>query len=554
MPDGRVYQAVADAFYEEGVRTVFGLTGDGNMHWEAALSAKPGVRSIHVRHEHAACAMATAYAVATGEVGVASVTCGPGLTQLSTALATAVQARVPLVVFCGEDPIDASWYNQRIDHGAVVNATGAIYLPARSPRLAVHHVLEAFLTARSRSLPVVLTMPLDMQQKPAAQGAVAYVPSRSIAPKTGPRYPHPDAVKAAAERIRTARRVVLVAGRGAKAAGAVEACKRLAELCDGALSVSLPVRGLFNGHPRDIGVSGGFAHEAAREAFGEADLIVAVGTSLTQHTSDLNLLFRPDQVIQIDADPPVMKHGQVTATHHLTADARLAVEALCAELGNGQARASDWDVEAYSRRVHSEPPDSTEYAVAPGVFDPRDVAAALSAHAPKTWAHVGSAGHCAYFATHLYGREADNFLTIREFGAIGNGLSYAMGRWAARPDQPVMLTEGDGGFLMHIQELETVVRHGMKILICIFNDGAFGSEIHKLRADGVSDDGAIFGFGDLAGIARGFGLDGHVIGDLDEIPELAAAFEAGNRSALWDFRVSDQVMAPTMRRAVGNRR
>lgn len=552
MSNGRIYQAVADAFHAEGTRTIFSLTGDGNMHWEAAIAARPDVRSIHVRHEHAACAMATAYAVATGKVGVASVTCGPGLTQLSTALATAVQARVPLVVFCGEDPLHSSWYNQRIDHAAIVNATGAIYVPARSEKLVLHHVQEAFILARSRRIPVVLGMPLDMQQMPAPESV--YVPSEMAVPPRPPRYPHPDQVEAAATRIRAARCIVVVAGRGAKAAGAVDACKRFADLRDAALTATLPVRGLFNGHSRDIGIAGGFAHEATREAFAQADLIVAVGTSLTRHTSDLNLLFTPDQVIQIDDDPPALKQGQVTATHRLVADATIGIEALCAELENDDPISSEWDVAAFSRRVHSEPADTTDYPAVPGVFDPRDVAAALSTHVPHDWAHVSSAGHCSYFATHLYGREADDFLTIREFGAIGNGLSYAIGRWAVRPGQPVMLTEGDGGFLMHVQELETVVRHGMKILVCIFNDGAFGSEIHKLRADGVSDHGAIFGFGDLAAIARGFGLDGRQVTDLAMVPELVTAFRAGSKSALWDFRVSDRVMAPTMRRATSSRR
>jgi len=292
---------------------------------------------------------------------------------------------------------------------------------------------------------------------------------------------------------------------------------------------------------------------SAKTALERADLILAVGTSLTRHTSDLNTLFKPDMVIQIDDDPPVMRHGQVPARQHVAADATLALNALCDALAADAPRANDpdWDVAAASARVHHDPADTADFPPEAGVFDPRDVARALSQHTPRHWAHVSSAGHCSYFATHLYGRDAKDFLTIREFGAIGNGLSYAIGRWAARPNQPVMLTEGDGGFLMHIQELETIVRHRMKILICIFNDGAFGSEIHKLRADGLSDHGAIFGFGDLPAIARGFGLAGHSVTDLDQIPDLTRAFEASDTSALWDFRVSDQVMAPTMRRQTG---
>jgi thiamine pyrophosphate-dependent acetolactate synthase large subunit-like protein len=450
------------------------------------------------------------------------------------------------VVFAGEDPIDAAWYNQRIDQAPLVTATGALYVAAHSEKLVNHHVSKAFLLARHHRLPVVLGMPLDLQKRRVRSDP--YIPSRTIAPDLGARFPHPQQIAAAADRLRRAKRIVILAGRGARSA--VAECTELSIKCDAALATTLPVRGLFTGNPRDVGVSGGFAHDVTREVFAEADLVIAVGTSLTQHTSDLNTLFTPDQVIQIDDAPPIIRHGQVPAGQHIVADASLALAALCDAVEDRTAQ-SHWNVADAAKRIHAEPPDSVEFQSVYGSLDPRDIAAALSRETSKHWAHVSSAGHCSYFATHLYGRSADDFLTIREFGAIGNGLSYAMGRWTACPTQPVMLTEGDGGLLMHIQELETVVRHKMKILICVFNDGAYGSEIHKLRADGISDHGAIFGFGDLAAIARGFGLDGHVISDLGRIPELTKAFEASEKAALWDFRVSDQVLAPTMRRQTG---
>src|SRR5688572_25776713 len=97
-----VYRQLANRFRAEGVDTIFVLTGDGNMYWEAALSEFEGVRAVHVRHEHAAVAMASAFARKTGRLGVASVTGGPGLTQTMTALATAATARIPLLVYAGE--------------------------------------------------------------------------------------------------------------------------------------------------------------------------------------------------------------------------------------------------------------------------------------------------------------------------------------------------------------------------------------------------------------------------------------------------------------------
>src|SRR5713226_8346973 len=110
-----IYEMLARAFAREGVDTVFSMMGDGNMHWATAMSKIDGMRVFHARHEHCACGMAMGYYSATGNVGVASVTCGPGVTQITTALSTATRAHVPMVVFAGESPINAKWYNQAID-------------------------------------------------------------------------------------------------------------------------------------------------------------------------------------------------------------------------------------------------------------------------------------------------------------------------------------------------------------------------------------------------------------------------------------------------------
>ena len=146
-------------------------------------------------------------------------------------------------------------------------------------------------------------------------------------------------------------------------------------------------------------------------------------------------------------------------------------------------------------------------------------------------------------------RPQERFHTIREFGAIGNGTSYAMGVAQARPERPVVLFDGDGSFLMHVQELETMRRHGMKILICVMNDGAYGSEIHKLRSEGLSDAGAVFGRGDLAALARGFGLEGERVERLADLPALVQSFAASPHAAVWDFHVSDRVVSPVIRRS-----
>lgn len=102
---------------------------------------------------------------------------------------------------------------------------------------------------------------------------------------------------------------------------------------------------------------------------------------------------------------------------------------------------------------------------------------------------------------------------------------------------------------MHVQELETIKRHGLKILIIVMNDGAFGSEVHKLRSEGLPEDGSVFGHCDFAAIARGFGVAGKAIKRLDDVPAALKEFKASASAAVWDFHVSDKVASPTIRRS-----
>jgi thiamine pyrophosphate-dependent acetolactate synthase large subunit-like protein len=136
---------------------------------------------------------------------------------------------------------------------------------------------------------------------------------------------------------------------------------------------------------------------------------------------------------------------------------------------------------------------------------------------------------------------------IRAFGAIGNALSFATGVAVARGDGRVILSDGDGGLLMHIQELETLARERIKLLILCLNDEAYGAEIHKLRADGLPDRRAMFGATPQAEVARVFGLGGATVTDTAAIPELFAQFQAEDRAWLWDVKISDLQQSPPMR-------
>jgi thiamine pyrophosphate-dependent acetolactate synthase large subunit-like protein len=157
----------------------------------------------------------------------------------------------------------------------------------------------------------------------------------------------------------------------------------------------------------------------------------------------------------------------------------------------------------------------------------------LDAAVPKDWDIIVAGGHCFSFAmTHLRGRPAGKYHIPIDFGAIGSGLPAAIAVAAARNVGNVTLIDGDGSLYQHIQELETVRRHGIKLLICIIKDGGYGAETHKFRAHGVDPMHATHGRGDLAQIARRFGLRGTKVTSLGQFEGLFHKHQAQDATSL----------------------
>src|SRR5688572_15945932 len=149
----KVYEALANAFVKEGVTTIFGLMGNGNMYWWHALDQRPDVTLYETRHEGTALTMAEGWARASGRPGVCTVTQGPGLTQLATALTVATRANVPLVVFAGDTALGESDGVQQLDQAKFVDATGAGFVPLWTAGGVDEAVRQAFYQARVESRP-----------------------------------------------------------------------------------------------------------------------------------------------------------------------------------------------------------------------------------------------------------------------------------------------------------------------------------------------------------------------------------------------------------------
>src|SRR6195952_1550207 len=386
-PMPKLYEALAEAFLAEGVDTQFVLMGDGNMHWCTAFAKLPGVETVHVRHEHATVAAATAYNVATGKIAVASVTCGPGVTQLMTALPAAVRARLPMVVFAGEPPINARFYNQAIDQAPLVTSTGARYIAAHSLPRMMDYVREAFHTAKVERCPVVLGVPYDLQ-KVEYMANQPYETSEMYQPRVGRMYPDPEVVAKAVEKLAAAKRPIVFGGRGVLWSGSRDAVIKLADRCGALLSNTLPARGLFHDHPFGLGITGSYFTALGREIYESADVVLAVGTSLSYYVGGGH--FWPKAYkIQLDDAPRGLRDGLKAADLYIRSDALVGVEAILAgldkKLGAGKPTAAAIRSKEIAHRVATEPADSMAFDIEAGVLDPREAIRAIDAVVPKDW-------------------------------------------------------------------------------------------------------------------------------------------------------------------------
>ncbi|MBI2227248.1 MAG: thiamine pyrophosphate-binding protein [Betaproteobacteria bacterium] len=548
MSNLKVYEVMAQAFVAEGVDTHFALMGNANMYWSSLLAQKHGVRTIHARHEHCACAMAAGYSRATGKIGVASVTCGPGFTQIMTELACAVRGNTPLVIFGGDTQLNASWSIHELDMGPLAVATGAHYVPMRHIDRVLDCVREAFHVARSQRRPVVLGVPMDLQQQPFPY-LPDYKPSTDLGPTPQRPQPDPELVDQVVEMIAAAKKPIFIGGRGALRSGAGASLEALAEQCGALLATSLPAKGLFDHNPFGIGIAGAFAGNLARELFAESDLVIGAGVGLGHYTTEGGYLYPNARVVQIDTNPRGLWQGLRVADLHIRADAKASADAILTKLRERRVSLPGLRTPALAQRIAGEVVDPKEYPVEPNTIDPRTALLELDRVVPKDWDIVVGNGHFTNFVlTHMRGRPAERWHVINDFGAIGSGLAAAIGVTVTRNNGKVLLIEGDGSLLMHIQELETIKRHGLQLLMCILNDGAYGAEAHKFRAQKMDASESIHGRGDLAAVAKGFGLRGATVTALGRFEALLREHQKSDIAQLWDVHIADKIPSAQYRR------
>lgn len=510
----KLRQALASLLAAEKIDTLFGLMGDGNMHLVLDAVEQHGMRFVNARHETAAVLMADGYARAGGRVAAVTMTHGPGLAAAGLGIGVAQAAHSPLLIIAGDVGRAEALHVQAMDQETFAHAVAQDVVSLRTARGAMSTLQRAMGRLRRGDGPVVLSLAVDVQEEEVPAADIAAPRLAAAASLVA----QPTAVAQIAELLRGARHPILLAGRGAREAAPY--LIDLAEHCNALLATTIPARGLFHGHARDLGVMGGLTAPERRAFFERADLVLAFGASLNRFTADHGRIAPNAQWVQVARDnrglPP-----QVSVSLSVHGDAAEVARRLIATTSQAQGV---WSVaELGAVRVAPAPAATT-----PGTLDPRRVVEAVNAALPPDRIDVVGVGHFGGWpAMYTEIGRGGQFIAPWDFGAIGVAVPVATGAALARPDCITVAWEGDGSLLASLGELETLARTGARVIVIVMDDGAYTAEVRKLRLLGRDTSLACFGRADLAAAAQALGLAAHTATDE---ASLTSAVHAASRA------------------------
>jgi thiamine pyrophosphate-dependent acetolactate synthase large subunit-like protein len=538
----KIREGVADALVAEGVEVVFALMGDGNQDLICDLGERCGVRIVHGRHEQGVVGMADGYARFTGKPGVATVTQGPGLTNAGTSLVVANRRHVPVLLLAGDASLGDLHNPQLFDQKTFAQLMAGNEATVNSARGLAENLARAFEGLR-RQRPFVLNLPANVQESDLPQ-ELRYQPYAP--PAQGPGADH-TLVAVAAQALMGARQPAVLAGRGAVVGHAGAVLQKLGEELHSPLMTTLLANGLFAGHPLDAGVCGGLGDGRAMRALEHCDLVLAVGAELNQWTTHFGEVLADRQLVHIDTDPAAfgVYHRPDVA---LVGDATATVEAITEQV-KSEGTTREPEAELISSLDRSQPLDSTPYMDTDHSIDPRHVLSELDRLLPANRRMVIGGGHVAQVACqtlHAFSPR-DWTCTSIDFGALGQGLSVAIGACFARPDERVTHVTADGDFMMGLAEFDTAARYSLPLTIFVLNDQSMGQERHNLVRKGIPTSYAEYPSPDFVALASAFGATGYRIDAPDQLDRLPAILAHDKGVALVDVRINGDYLNPASR-------
>ena len=547
------YQILAEDLKSMGVDTVFGLMSDDTAHFGVTLDAI-GIKFLGARHENIAITMADAYSAATGRLAVVCIGRGPALANGLHGATFASRTGNSVLLIYGEAPLPGGAVNGQgpdykgLDAVGVLKAAGIRTFVPASADAARQTMADAAAAARRGSVTALL-LPVNVQlaevtisedDAPPEPVDAAPLPARPGKPA------REHAIRAAASLLNESRKPLILAGYGAYKAGARDALIALAEKTGALLATTAKGKEMFRGHPNNLGIIGSFSHSMARRMAGEADCVLVVGAGLNILTMSFGESLPDAPLVQIDAVRANIGRW-TTADVAVVGDAKMASEQLLNAVTAKPAEDKPFHgaetralLDGFSIAEDFQPANTAR------TIDPRSLAVTLDRLLPETRNMVYDAGNFLGVVPYLSVPGPGHFKMTNDFASIGLGFGAALGFAKARPDEPTVLVIGDGGFLMTLGELETVVREDLPLVIVLMNDCAYGAELHFLRMRQMPVAKSIFPDVDFAPIAEGFGYDAHTIRTLDELEALAPLLANPEGPIFLDCKINADVAAPFM--------
>ena len=531
---------VARFLKQRGVRRVYGLCGGHVMPIWMRLDAE-GIRIVDVRDERAAVYMAHADAQLGGGLGVALVTAGPGVTNAMTGIANAHVARAAVMVLSGLPPTaqENRGALQDIVHTDLVRGITRYARTVRHPALIPQELAEAAARALGEggeSGPVYLDFPVDTLRAdvPRAVQLPELFEDRAATPAAA----HPAQVRAAVEMLWSARRPLVISGRGAQGAGA--ALSELLSRLHAAYLDTGESRGLVaDDHPSVVAAMRG-------TVMGQADVVLTVGRRLDfQLAYGSPAVFGDARFLRI-ADCAAELRDNRRGTLGLFGDPALTLRAILDAAPTAQPATDRAWVQGL-RSQHLARSDKLAAGMrqaaagSDGLMHPNRVLAALREALPADAIVVADGGDFLSFAR--VGLPATTYLDPGSLGCIGVGTAFGIAARLAQPERTVVVATGDGAFGFNAMEIDTAVRHRVPILVVVANNGSWAIEVRDQQETHGKVVGTHLQFADHAAMARAFGLHAEQVREPEALPAaIARALQAlaQGRPALLDVLVTPE--------------
>lgn len=538
MASLKVYQALARSLAESDLGPLFGLVGDANLYMVDSFVRDHGGKFISAANEGGAALMALGYATVSGRVGLASVTHGPAVTNTLTALVEGVKSFTPMVLLCGDTAMADRENLQNVPQRDVILATGAGFEQLRTPATAAADLARAIRRAQVERRPVALNIPTDLQHQ-----LVEYQRSPLLAPLPLAKIaPAGEDLDNAIGIIASAKRPIVLAGRGAAEEDAREALLRLAERIDAPVTTTLRARGLFHGADCDLGVFGTLSTPAAVDAILRSDCVISFGASLTSYTTSNGAFLEGKRVVQVSSRSDDLGRCHIPDVG-LVGSVAETVDTIVRWLDEAEIAPSGFRSELSGQDFAAHAPAGSRPAGANGL-DFVETLDRLNDILPTDRVVVVDAGRfMVKTLQHIDVPSPRHMVHTANFGSIGLGMGYAIGAAVAEPQRLVVLFVGDGGFMLGgLSEFNSAARHGANLVVILCNDGSYGAEHVQLRDKQMDPGLIVFDWPDFAPLAEALGGRGVTVQAPADLDTVAEAIRTGGKPLLIDLKLDPDQM------------